>query len=188
MVLSTSRDGVTWTQPTRIPIDPTSSAVDHFIPGLTVDPATSGTTAHLALAYYFYTQSACTVATCSLNAGFISSPDGGNTWSAPTTLAGPMSLSWLPNTSSGVMVGDYVATSFVNGKAYPVFASAQANVGTQLNEAIYTTTTPIAALHVSQSHARVVRSEPILSTHSDHPAKRFTDLEEGRRPKKPPQR
>src|SRR5262245_112400 len=34
IVLSTSTDGVSWSQPTRIPIDPVSSTVDHFIPGL----------------------------------------------------------------------------------------------------------------------------------------------------------
>jgi hypothetical protein len=37
---------------TRIPIDPVSSSVDHFIPGLGVDPTTFGGCAKLALAYY----------------------------------------------------------------------------------------------------------------------------------------
>ena len=129
MVLTTSSDGITWTTPARIPIDAVASTVDHFIPGLTVDPTTSGSGAHLALAYYFYTQTACTGETCSLNAGFISSPDGGSSWSTPTTLFGPMSLSWLPSTSSGTMVGDDVATTYVNGDAFPVFASAQAKTG-----------------------------------------------------------
>ena len=43
----TSTDGVTWTAAARIPIDPVTSGVDHFIPGLAVDPATSGASAHL---------------------------------------------------------------------------------------------------------------------------------------------
>src|SRR5262249_22014689 len=34
LVLSKSSDGVTWSTPARIPIDPTTSTVDHFIPGL----------------------------------------------------------------------------------------------------------------------------------------------------------
>src|SRR6266699_230467 len=54
LVLSTSADGVTWTKPSRIPIDPTTSTVDHFIPGVAVDPATSASSAHLTLTYYYY--------------------------------------------------------------------------------------------------------------------------------------
>jgi hypothetical protein len=37
-----------------IPIDPVSSTVDHFIPGLAVDRRTAGGSAHLGLGYYFY--------------------------------------------------------------------------------------------------------------------------------------
>jgi hypothetical protein len=139
LVMSTSPDGTTWTGPSRIPIDPVTSTVDHFIPGLGVDPATSGSSPHLGLTYYYYPQANCTSSTCALSVGFISSSDGGNTWSAPTTLAGPMSLSWLPATSSGQMVGDYIATSFSGGKAYGFFAVAQANSGTAFHQAIYTT-------------------------------------------------
>jgi hypothetical protein len=138
-VMSTSGDGVSWTAPSRIPIDPVAGSVDHFIPGLGVDPATSGGSAHLGLTYYYYPQSSCTASTCALYVGFISSSDGGNTWSGATTLAGPMSLSWLPSTLSGKMVGDYIATSFSSGKAYGFFAIAEANSGTVFDEAIFTT-------------------------------------------------
>ncbi len=113
--------------------------VDHFIPGLGIDPPTSGITAHLGLTYYYYPQTNCTAATCALYVGFISSLDGGNTWSAPTPLAGPMALSWLPSTFSGQMVADYVATSFAGGKAYGVFAVAKAKSGATFDQAIYTT-------------------------------------------------
>lgn len=149
LVMSTSSDGATWSAPARIPIDATSSGVDHFIPGLGIDPATGGATAHLGLAYYYYPQANCTAATCALYAGFTSSLDGGSTWSAATPLAGPMSLSWLPNTVSGRMVADYIATSFTAGKAYGFFAAAKANSGTTFNEAIYTTQSglDVATLH-----------------------------------------
>ena len=139
LVMSTSADGVSWTVPVRIPIDATTSTVDHFIPGLGIDPATSGSTAHLGLTYYYYPQTICTAATCALYVGFISSLDGGSTWSAATPVAGPMSLSWLPSTFSGQMVADYVATSFAGGKAYGVFAVAKAKSGTSFDQAIYTT-------------------------------------------------
>lgn len=139
LVMSTSVDGTTWTAPARIPIDPLTSTVDHFIPGLGIDPGTSGSGAQLGLTYYYYSQANCTASTCALYVGFISSSDGGNTWSAPTTLAGPMSVNWLPSTFSGQMVGDYIATSFAGGKAYGFFAVAKANSGTAFDEAIYTT-------------------------------------------------
>ena len=54
IVYSTSTDGNTWSAVTRVPIDPTTSGIDHFIPGIAVDRATSGSSAHLALTYYYY--------------------------------------------------------------------------------------------------------------------------------------
>ncbi|MBV9182405.1 MAG: exo-alpha-sialidase [Acidobacteria bacterium] len=139
LLLSTSIDGANWTTPARIPIDAAGSAFDHFIPGVGVNPTTSGASAQLALAYYYYPQANCTASTCALYVGFISSSDGGSSWSAPTPIAGPMSLAWLPSTTSGVMVGDYIRTSFAAGKAFPVFALAKANLGTSFDEAVYTT-------------------------------------------------
>ena len=139
LVMSTSADGTTWTTPVRVPIDAVSSTVDHFIPGLGIDPNTSGASAHLALTYYYYPMANCSASTCALYAGFISSLDGGQTWSNPTPLAGPMSLSWLPSTFSGNMVADYIGTSFVNGKAYGFFAVAKPKTGTTFDQAIYTT-------------------------------------------------
>ena len=141
LVMSTSANGASWAQPARIPIDAVTSTVDHFIPGLGIDPATAGSTAHLGLTYYYYPQANCAAANCALYAGFISSADGGSTWSAATPVAGPMALSWLPSTDSGQMVGDYVATSFAGGNAYGFFAVAKAKSGATFNEAIYTTQT-----------------------------------------------
>jgi hypothetical protein len=139
LVMSTSADGTHWTQPARIPIDGITSTVDHFIAGLGIDPTTGGSTAHLGLTYYYYPQANCASASCALYAGFISSADGASTWSVATPVAGPMALSWLPSTDSGQMVGDYIATSFVNRNAYRFFAVAKAKSGSTFNEAIYTT-------------------------------------------------
>ena len=125
IVMSTSTDGVTWTAKTRIPIDLVNSTVDHFIPGIGVDRASSGGSARLALAYYYYPVSGCSGSTCDLTAGFVSSLDGGATWSAPKQLSGPMKLSWIADTSQGRMVGDYVSTSFAGGYAFPVFTIAK---------------------------------------------------------------
>jgi hypothetical protein len=127
-----------WSIARRIPIDATTTTVDHFIPGIGIDPATSGTTAHVALHYYFYPKSKCTTTTCRLGVGFISSHNGGKTWNAPVTLASQMQLKWLPNSQNGLMVGDYIATAFSNGVPHGVFAVAAAKSGTTFNEAMYT--------------------------------------------------
>lgn len=127
IVFSRSADGVNWSSPARVPIDPVGSTVDHFIPGLGVDPSTSGAGAHVGLAYYSYPQADCTPTTCRLDVGFISSTDAGVTWSASSRLnKTSMPLSWLADTSQGRMVGDYISTSFSNGKAVAVFALASA--------------------------------------------------------------
>ena len=138
IVMSTTTDGITWSPVTRIPIDPLDSGADHFIPGLAVDPRSSGNHARLALTYYTYAKADCTTATCELNVGFISSRDGGASWSAPTKLAGPMRLNWLAETSQGRMVGDYISTSFVRRRALPLFAQAGPPNGAILDEAMAT--------------------------------------------------
>jgi hypothetical protein len=139
IVMSTSTDGTTWTAPARIPEDPVTTTVDHFLPAVDADKTTSGSGAHLALTYYFYSQSSCTQSTCNMGVSFISSADGGATWGRPIPLTSLMKLGWLPNTTSGLMVGDYFSVSYVNGKAFGVFALAQPKVGTTFNEAMYTT-------------------------------------------------
>jgi BNR repeat-like domain len=137
LVLSTSIDGVSWSDPQRIPIHPVDSAIDHFIPGLGVDAKTSGDRAHLAVSYYFFPDTACAPQTCELNVGYVTSTDGGTTWSPPSRLnPSPMSLAWLASTNQGQMVGDYISTSFVNSGPVTVFALATPPDGT-LHESMY---------------------------------------------------
>jgi hypothetical protein len=139
IVMSTSTDGKTWSAVQRIPTDAVGSSVDHFIPGLAVDPSTSGSTAHLALTFYYYPNASCTASTCQLEVGFVSSSDGGNNWSAETTITpSAMNVTWLASTTSGYMVGDYISTSFSAGKAFPFFVGATAPNGGQLNETMFT--------------------------------------------------
>ena len=143
IVFSTSSDGLTWSEVKRVPIDAVGSGTDHFIPGLAVDPATSSSGAHLALTYYFYPDADCTGG-CQLEVGYVSSPDGGATWGAPTTLAGPMSLDDIAQTSQGPMVGDYISTSFNDaGNASTVFAVAGARSGTVFHEDMKSPSTPL---------------------------------------------
>jgi hypothetical protein len=165
IVYSTSLDGVAWSAVTRVPIDPTTSGVDHFIPGIAVDKATFGSSAHLALGYYYYPVRNCTSGTCQLTVGFVSSLDGGATWTPPTRVAGPMSLSWTANTDGGRMVGDYISTSFTaDGKAHPVFASAKPPTGSVFAEraasATFDPTAPPVSPRVRAGSSRARQSEP----------------------------
>lgn len=158
LVYSVSADGVNWPAISRIPIDDTTSSVDYFIPGVGIDPATSGASAHVALHYYYYSQSQCDVSTCQLFVGYISSANGGSTWSNPTQItAAPMSLTWLPNSQNGLMVGDYVATAFINGVPHGVFAVAQANSGSTFNEATYTAQGLTVAAAANQRSSKLDR-------------------------------
>ncbi|HEY6290190.1 MAG TPA: sialidase family protein [Terriglobia bacterium] len=168
IVLSTSTNGTTWTAPARIPEDPVTSTVDHFIPGIDADKTTSGSGAHLSVTYYQYSQSSCTASTCQLSPAFISSSNGGATWVAPLHLAAPMKLAWLPTTTLGTMVGDYVSTSYVNRKAFGVFAVASAKSGSTFNEAIYTTATGLSAEEGAPTFSSA-EDQPIPGAKSDHP-------------------
>jgi hypothetical protein len=184
IVMSTSADGLGWTAPVRIPIDAVGSTVDHFLPAIAADPATAVSSAHLTLVYHLYPTAACLEATCSLGVAYVTSQDGGVNWSTSGTLTSSMSLAWLANTKSGRMVGDYVGVTYSLGKAYPAIAVARANAGLQLDEAIYTTTDPLIQ---AQALAGVQREQPRPEAHSDHPPRRFYDLEH-RYPVKPPDR
>ncbi len=127
LLLITSADGIHWTLPKRIPANPVGSGVDDLIPGLAVDRSTSGGSAHLGLVYYYFPTINCTPSTCKLNVGFVSSTNGGATWSSAEKLAGPMKTPWMPLTTQGFMVADYLSTSIVPGDddATPVFMVAR---------------------------------------------------------------
>jgi hypothetical protein len=153
IVMSTSTDGMSWTSAIRVPIGTTDDGADNFIPGIGVDITTSGSTAKVAITYYYYPVASCTFATCQLNVGFISSPDGGANWTSAAQLAGPMMLSWLPDTSQDRMVGDYISTSYgSDGLAHGFFAVAKAPTGDpdcaiatpNCDQAIYTTSSGLA--------------------------------------------
>jgi hypothetical protein len=151
IVFSQSTDGVHWSDVARVPIDPVTSTVDHFIPGLAVDPATSGAGAHLALTYYFYPTAACGGA-CRLEVGYISSPDGGAHWGAATQLAGPMALSEIAQTSQGPMVGDYISTSFSGGLATTVIAVGHEQpTASSFDEALYAPATPLSVATAAEA-------------------------------------
>jgi hypothetical protein len=176
IVLSTSTNGTTWSPVKRIPIDPVGSGADHFITGLAVDQASSGSSAHLGLTFYYYPNGiSCTPSTCKLDVGFISSTNGGASWSAKEQLTGPMMVPWAPLTTQGYMVGDYISTSIPPGDndATPVFAVAHPPTGgtacdtmtfpaVKCNVAIYTTPEDVLQLVGGKNTST---SAPVATTH-----------------------
>jgi hypothetical protein len=155
VVYTTSKDGVSWTPITRIPIDPTTSNIDHFISGVAVrgsignlwgdDSHDGDDDSHIDLAvnYYYLTDATCdptaTNATCRLFAGFISSNDGGKTWSEPTQVSGPMNVVKLTSTEFGYFVANDITTIYVDGQPQAVFSIAlppDPKTG-ELNQSIY---------------------------------------------------
>lgn len=170
LVFTTSSDGVSWKFPSRIPIDDLTGGADHFLPAVSIDPQTSGSTAHIGVTYYSYSDAGCSAPACELFVNFIGSPDGGKTWSAPQVLAPPMSLNWLAN-SRGAMVGDYVSTVFVGGRPMSIVVSGTPN-GAMLEEGTYATAPGIESL--SARPVRVsVAERPVPGFHADHPPYRI---------------
>jgi hypothetical protein len=119
---SLNATGTSWSAISRVPIDATGSGIDHFIPGLAVNKATSGAAAQLGLTYYFYPKG-----TTQLNIGFISSTNGGSTWGAAQTVTTGATSVWAATTSQGRMVGDYISTSYGSDNlAHGIFATVTA--------------------------------------------------------------
>jgi hypothetical protein len=162
IVFSKSSDGVSWSAPARIPIDPVTSGADHFIPGLAVDPATSGSDTHLALTYYFYPDASC-AGGCQLDVGYISSPDAGAHWGAPVQLAGPITLSQIAQTSQGSMVGDYISTSFSGSTATTVFAVGRPPTTRAFDEAMYAPASPLPVASIANATQKASSSGVVVS-------------------------
>ena len=167
IVYSTSTNGTTWSAVKRVPIDAVASTADHFIPGLEVDRSTSGATTHMAVSYYFYTNTNCS--TCLLGVGYVASTNGGTTWSKAKTLSTGTNTNWLPSTTAGQMVGDYASAVTSNGKIHGVFATAKAPVGSKLNEAMETNATGLADLAEDGLEYTSIHDRPVPNAHSDHP-------------------
>lgn len=140
IMFATSREGERWSAAVRVPIPNDSPYdVDRFVPGLAVDRATSGNRARVAIAYHSLPE--CFGTCRAVDVGLISSANGGASWTRPQLLsAQPMQLPWLALTGVGLMLGDYISTSYVGGKAVPLFSLASPPVGGQFRQAIFATT------------------------------------------------
>jgi hypothetical protein len=146
IVYSSSTDGVTWEKVKRIPIDGKMSNADHFFPGLAVDRNTKPPNVHLTVTYYYYPVASCLSGQCELIPAYISSADGGKTWSDHTKLWNAMNPQWLANTDQGYMCGNYISTSYMNGLAYPGIDVAKPPVSTLLDQFMVSSATGVSTI------------------------------------------
>jgi hypothetical protein len=124
VVVSTSQDGVSWTQPTRV-----TSGRNALIPAIGIH----ATTGRVAVAYYVARDAG-------IDFELVESRVGGSGWGPPRRLsAQTMRVEWLPNTVSGRMLADYVSVHYAGTRPLVVWALASEPVGSSFRQAIYAT-------------------------------------------------
>jgi hypothetical protein len=132
IVMSSSVDGVSWTPAQAVTSG--TAGVDHFLPG--IGATGSG---RLALVYHSIPDNCANVAPCpGIDVFHTTSSDGGRTWSKQQRLtAEPIALEWIARTRSGLMLADYVSTSFVRGRPVSVFMLASPRVNGRFRQATF---------------------------------------------------
>jgi hypothetical protein len=122
--VATSADGVQWSAPIAV-----TRGRDAVLPAIGIDPATG----RVAIAYMRSRPAGVDVE-------LTVSPGAPGSWSAPRRLsAQSMPLRWMPNTTSGRMLGDYISVHYARGRPLVVWALATEPVGTSFRQAIYAT-------------------------------------------------
>jgi hypothetical protein len=138
IVISRSSTAGRWTAPRRVPLGPLRSVTDFVVPDLAVDPSSRGSRARLALTYHAVSSADCTEASCLLDVYLVTSKTAGTRWTKPRRLNPTrMRLTWLAQTASGRMVGDYVSTTFAGKRVVSVHTQARAPQGGRFNETTY---------------------------------------------------
>jgi hypothetical protein len=124
IVLARSADGVSWGAPSRLTRDGGSD----FVPAIAVDRSSG----RLAVVYH-----RCSGSPCRVDVLVTTSRNGGSSWSSPRRLnAQRTNTGWLPTTTSGRMVGDYIAAAWSGGRPVAVYSLASPPAGGKLRQAI----------------------------------------------------
>jgi hypothetical protein len=167
IVYTTTTNGTTWSAVQRVPIDGVGSGIDHMIPGVAVGNAGN------SISVTYYTMPMGCGSSCQLSVGHISSTNGGGSWSAPSTIAGPAPISWAPDTSQGRMVGDYISSSIASdGNAHPAFAiPTAAPSGGVFSQPLFTSSLPVTGGSVASADAVVFTAK---TPHGSAPFSRHT--------------
>jgi hypothetical protein len=121
VVLSRSADGLAWSSPARV-----TSGRNAVMPTIGVEPRTG----RLAIAYYV-------IRADGIDAELVTSADGAR-WSAPQRLnPRRMSLAWMPETTLGRMLADYIGVTWARGRPLVIYALASPPRNDKLRQAIY---------------------------------------------------
>jgi hypothetical protein len=121
IVFSRSADGTTWSQPARA-----TRNENAVMPTIGVEPGTG----RLAIAYY-------AIRPDGIDAELVTSRDG-SSWSAPQRLnPRRMALSWMPDTTLGRMLADYIGVTWSRGRPLVIYALASPPRNGKLRQAIY---------------------------------------------------
>jgi hypothetical protein len=131
----------------------------------------------MAMTYYYYPVSNCGN-NCQLFAGFSLSTDGGQTWTATRQISPAMQVTWLPQTFSGYMVADYVATVYpAGGRAFTIYVIAHQPAGGLLQEAVYTDGYGFTSDEMTEPRLSSQNDKIIPGIKSDHPARTYYELD-----------
>jgi hypothetical protein len=121
VVLSQSADGTAWSEPIRV-----TSGRNAVLPTIGVEPGTG----RLAVVYYALQANG-------VDAELVTSRDG-STWTAPQRLnPRRMPLEWMPETTLGRMLADYVSVTWSRGRPLVVYVLASPPRNGRLRQAIY---------------------------------------------------
>lgn len=133
VLISSSVDGVSWTDPSVVPVDcpdqALCAATDRLAPSIALDRDNPG---RVALLWNSYINGW-------IDTQYTSSTDGGQTWRRyPKTLA-TMRADQLANSGLGRMLGEYLGLSVANSSVVATFPVAQAPpAGQAFDQAMYT--------------------------------------------------
>ncbi len=122
--VATSEDGSSWSAPAVV-----TTGRNAVLPAIGID----ATTGRVAIAYHAFRLAGVDVE-------LVESPGGGARWGIPRRLsAQSMPLEWMPNTTSGRMLGDYISVHYAGDRPLVVWVLASEPVGTSLRQAVYAT-------------------------------------------------
>ncbi len=122
--LATSPDGVAWSTPAAV-----TRGRDAVLPAIGID----ATTGRVAIAYMRSTAAG-------IDVELVVSPGSPTAWAVPRRLsAHSMPLQWMPNTTSGRMLGDYISVHFARGRPLVVWVLANEPVAGSFRQAVYAT-------------------------------------------------
>jgi hypothetical protein len=122
--VATSADGVVWTSPA-----PVTRGRNALLPAIGIDPGSG----RVAIAYM-------RSSVAGMDVELVESAGNPSVWGAPRRLsARSMPLLWMPNTTSGRMLGDYISVHYAGGRPLVVWALASEPVGASLRQAVYAT-------------------------------------------------